>query len=177
MARVYNQLIGIELAGPAMVKQYSGIGPLMVKLPGDRGELRAQSGDYVCYDGPNAVGVVGGTYIDAMRADKDELNEEETPTGAHITAVIAKADGTPLLNEPATLKQGGVPLATAVSDGQGEVHFNVLPGTYTVGPTNPAHGPEVEVVAELETGEEVPPEGGEGEGGIEGGLSSRWSTK
>lgn len=161
MARVYNRKIKVTLAGDAVVKQYFSAGPLMVKLPGDRAEIRVLSGDYICYDGDTVVGVVGGAYIDAMRADKDDLDAPVTPTGAHLNATLTKADGTALPYEPGVLKQGGVVLAEGMSDEKGEIYFNVLPGTYQVGPKDAALGPEQTVEAVIET--EVappPPEGG-----------------
>src|SRR5580765_7036830 len=161
MARVYNQLIHVNLAGEAVTKQYFAAGPLMLKLPEDRGEIKIFSGDYIFYDGDDVVGVVAGPYIDEMREDKDSLVEEEVPTGSHISATIADAAGIALPYEPVVLKQGDAVLAEAVSDEKAGVTFNVLPGTYVISLKNPAHGPDIEVVAEPGA---LPPEEGAGEG-------------
>ena len=40
------------------VRLYIGVGPLLVKLRGDRGEVKAQSTDYVIYEGDEAVAVL-----------------------------------------------------------------------------------------------------------------------
>lgn len=148
--RVYNELIDVVLAGEARVKQYSDVGPLMVKFPGERGEVRAQSTDYVLYVGDDVVGVVGGAFLDSLREDKDELLEEEFVTGTHVEATLMSVRNTPLKNEPAVLKQGGVVLAEGRTDAEALVHFNVLPGTYAIGPKDPTHGPDVAVEAVLE---------------------------
>jgi hypothetical protein len=156
MARVVNELIDVMLSGPARVKQYAGAGPLIVKLPGDRGEYRAQSGDYLCYDGASVVGIVGGPYFDDLREDKDTLSDEEIVTGAHLETTILDNAGAPLAGTTVLLGQGGVPLAEGRTDDAGLVYFNVLPGTYQVRPKDATRGPEQTVEAVLET-EAVPP--------------------
>jgi hypothetical protein len=171
MARVVNELIDVMLAGPARVKQYSGAGPLIVKLPGDRGEYRAQSGDYLCYDGDACVGIVGGPYFDALREDKDTLVEEETSTGAHLETTMLDNAGAPLPNTMIQLAQAGAPpIAEGRTNAEGVVYFNVLPGTYLLRPKDKTKGPEqqVEAVIEPATPPEPPPvEGGalSGKGG------------
>lgn len=161
MARVVNELIDVMLAGPARVKQYSGAGPLLVKLPGDRGEYRAQSGDYLCYDGDACVGIVGGPYFDALREDKDTLIEEEVATGAILEATVLDNAGAPLANTSVFLGQDNSPIAEGRTDADGLVVFSVLPGSYQVRPKDKTKGPVQTVEATLETGEEAPPpEGG-----------------
>jgi hypothetical protein len=150
MARVVNELIDVVLAGPARVKQYSGTGPLMVKLPGDRGEVRAASGDYVLYEGDSVVGVVGSDYLDALREDKDTLVEEEVATGAHLEATVLDNAGVALPSTVVTLSQAGATIAEGRTDADGLVTFNVLPGIYQIQPKDKTKGPEMTVEAALE---------------------------
>jgi hypothetical protein len=158
MARVYNDVILVHLHGDASVKQYSGTGPLVVALQGERGETRALSGDYVIYQGEIAVGVVQQSFLDPLREEDEPLDPvTPVPTGAHCEATLLDNAGAPLKGEYAILKQGGVPLSQGRTDDTGLVIFNVLPGTYQVGPKDPARGPEVTVEAALEEPEVEPP--------------------
>lgn len=72
MKRVFC-INGIEVEA----HQYIGIGPLLVKLPDDRGEIKAKSTDYMLYLENKLVGVVPSVLIDKVALPVEEKVYEE----------------------------------------------------------------------------------------------------
>jgi hypothetical protein len=159
--RVYNELIDVHLHGDATVKQYSGVGPLMVALPDGRGEVKAASGDYVLYLGGVASGVVLQSLFDPLREETEPLDPaEEVSTAATIEETVLDNAGAPLSGTTVFLGQNDVPIAEGRTNAEGVVTFSVLPGTYQLRPKDKTKGPVVTVEAVIETVPPPPPEGG-----------------
>ena len=50
-------------------RQYIGLGPLLVKLAGERGEIKAQSTDFIIYENDIAICVLPETLFNLLRTD------------------------------------------------------------------------------------------------------------
>jgi hypothetical protein len=118
--------------------QYVGVGPFLVKLADDRGEVKAKSTDYIVYQGVDAVAVLPADLFTSLRAEDDVVLEHHNiPTGAHIKTVVKNSKGVAIPNQRVVLRDGtGAILTTTTSNEKGEVEFNVIPGDYAVQAVN-----------------------------------------